>query len=460
MKLAVDLVIVSFSFLIASSIARKRAFPNEGFFVFDKWEITFLAALCIVWYLSSKATGLYDEFRSRTVGFELLSSLKNCIVQLMVSVAFIFIIKTTVLSRFFILLNFLFQLLLLIFIKIIMRAYLQWLRTKGHYVSSLLIIGAGKLGRDFFGATRSCPNLGYEVRGFLDDVPQPDLGNLYLGSIDELDDILERQKVDEVIIALPNYAVDRIEKTISVCEMRAISPRIVPDYYKFLRHKFTIILLGNFPIISLKNALEEIHWRILKRMFDTIFTAAIFLFVFIWLWPIIAIAIKMSSPGPIFFKQERWGRRNQRIICYKFRSMVRDSKDLDEKGNFQQASRDDPRVTRVGKFMRKTSLDELPQFLNVLKGEISIVGPRPHPTPLNLDSKNKIKHYMLRHLVKPGITGWAQVNGYRGETRDPTLMQKRIEYDLWYIENWSFLLDLQIILLTIKGLFKIDPSAF
>ncbi|HNB57005.1 MAG TPA: sugar transferase, partial [bacterium] len=162
----------------------------------------------------------------------------------------------------------------------------------------------------------------------------------------------------------------------------------------------------------------------------------------------------------VFFKQERWGRQNKKIICYKFRTMISQSRDVDDSGKYQQATQDDPRITPLGRFLRKTNLDELPQFWNVLMGQMSVVGPRPHPTPLNMESKEVIENYMLRHLVKPGITGWAQVNGYRGETRDPELMQKRVNHDIWYIENWSFWLDIQIIFLTVWQMIKYDTKGY
>ena len=152
--------------------------------------------------------------------------------------------------------------------------------------------------------------------------------------------------------------------------------------------------------------------------------------------------------------------KNKRIVCYKFRSMVKESKDVDENGHYQQATRDDPRITRLGRFLRRSNLDELPQFINVLKGEMSLVGPRPHPTPMNLEIKDSIQHYQLRHLVKPGITGWAQVNGFRGETKEANLLRKRVEFDIWYIENWSFFLDIKIVWLSFRLMFKGDPRAY
>ena len=154
----------------------------------------------------------------------------------------------------------------------------------------------------------------------------------------------------------------------------------------------------------------------------------------------IAIGNKLTSKGPIFFRQIRWGVANDQIVCYKFRTMTITSKDIDEEGNYNQATPEDPRVTRFGKYLRKTSLDELPQFWNVLIGNMSVIGPRPHPVPLNMASLETVENYMLRHIVKPGISGWAQVNGCRGETKDIADMQKRVDHDLYYIHRWNLFL--------------------
>ena len=197
-----------------------------------------------------------------------------------------------------------------------------------------------------------------------------------------------------------------------------------------------------------------------KRLLDTVFTGMFFLFIFSWLFPIIALLIKLTSRGPVFFKQERTALNGQKINCYKFRSMVVESRDIDHHGKFCQAIKNDPRVTKVGAFLRKTSLDELPQFWNVLVGDMSIVGPRPHPTVLCLESETVIEQYSLRHLIKPGITGWAQVNGYRGGTREIHLMQERINHDIWYINNWNILLDIKIILLTFRHVFFENENAY
>jgi putative colanic acid biosynthesis UDP-glucose lipid carrier transferase len=284
---------------------------------------------------------------------------------------------------------------------------------------------------------------------------------MHLGPIDCLDRILEREKADEVIIALPHAATKKIGQVIAVCENFPARIRIIPDYFEFMSPRFGVSRFASFPLISIRsNPLEKLRWRLLKRIFDLALSVLLFLFVFSWLWPLLILLIKVSSPGPAFFKQERWGIRSKPIICYKFRSMVRESRDVDENGRYQQATRSDKRITRLGGFLRRSNLDELPQFINVLKGEMSIVGPRPHPTPMNLEAKDSIHRYHLRHMVKPGITGWAQVNGFRGETADPEALHKRVEMDIWYIENWSFALDVKIILASAWLMVKGDPRAY
>ena len=174
----------------------------------------------------------------------------------------------------------------------------------------------------------------------------------------------------------------------------------------------------------------------------------------------IVLAIKLDSKGPVLYKQERWGKNNKRFMCLKFRSMIYNCIQFDEKGSFLQASEKDFRVTRVGKLLRRSGFDELPQFLCVLRGNMSLVGPRPHPTPLNLEYQENIRDYTGRHMIKPGITGWAQIQGLRGEIENLAQMQKRIEHDLWYIENWSFWLDVKIIFRSIGLMIKGDPKAY
>jgi putative colanic acid biosynthesis UDP-glucose lipid carrier transferase len=211
---------------------------------------------------------------------------------------------------------------------------------------------------------------------------------------------------------------------------------------------------------GVKNRAEIANSSFVKRLMDVILASVLFVFVFSWLFPLIALVIKLTSKGPVFFKQERTGLDKQKIICYKFRSMNVESCNIGAAGKYCQVVKNDVRVTKVGCFLRKTSLDEFPQFWNVLIGDMSIVGPRPHPVALDRESEQIITNYNLRHLVKPGITGIAQVKGYRGQTRELDLMQKRINHDIWYIKHWDFFLDVKIMLLTVRCILRGDINAY
>jgi putative colanic acid biosynthesis UDP-glucose lipid carrier transferase len=201
--------------------------------------------------------------------------------------------------------------------------------------------------------------------------------------------------------------------------------------------------------------LDKWENKLLKNIFDVVFSILFFVTIGFWLLPIIWLLVRISSKGPVIYKQERWGLNNKPIICYKFRTMyIKDVQD-----SFDQTSRHDPRITPFGSILRKFSLDELPQFWNVLKGEMSVVGPRPHPTPMNIASMETVNNYLKRHIVKPGISGWAQINGSRGEVRTHQEMEQRVNFDLYYIHRWSFTLDLQIILQTIIKMLR-DQGAY
>ena len=342
-----------------------------------------------------------------------------------------------------------------------LRIILIYFRRKGRNLRNILIIGAGQVGQRLSETIIENDHFGYRLLGFLDDEKKSFLNGKFLGSIDNLESVISATHVDEVMITLPNYAEDKIHRVISICENQAVKVRIIPDHFKFLSKNYSISMFGRFPIISVRDdRINQFKWRLLKRTFDTVFTLILFIFIFSWFWSLLVLIIKLDSKGSVFFSQKRLGKNNKKFYILKFRSMNTDSTDVDEGGKYQQACKNDPRITKFGRLIRKTNIDELPQFINVLKGEMSVVGPRPHPIPLNLESKDNVDHYMLRHVAKPGITGWAQVNGFRGETKDPVLMQRRVEYDLWYIENWSFWLDIKIILLTVWTMLKGDRNAF
>ncbi len=215
-----------------------------------------------------------------------------------------------------------------------------------------------------------------------------------------------------------------------------------------------------FDVAFLAERGNQINNNAFKRFLDVTFTCLATVLIFSWLFPLIAIIIKLSSKGPVFFLQERHGVNNKVFKCVKFRTMKTDSEDIDENGKFMQASLNDNRITKIGSFLRKTSLDELPQFINVIKGEMSIVGPRPHAILMNEEVEKEIKEYNLRHLVKPGITGLAQVNGHRGETKRIEMLQTRVDHDLRYIEVWNNALDFHIVVKTAKNMLVGEENAF
>lgn len=424
-------------------------------------EYYILFTLIVSWFLFSKSIGLYDEFRSRNFSFEIVSLTKVILSQALTAIVIIFLIKDVYLSRLFVLYYSIILIIILILQKYLFRILFKYLRKGGRNLRTILMVGAGEVGKDFFDSIKNNPHFGYIMVGFLDDENKPFLNGKYLGKISDLDRVLGTREIDNVIISLPNYAMDKIEEVVRVCEKHTTRVKIIPNYFKIVSQKYSASMFGPFPVISVRDdKVNEFNWKLAKRAFDFLFSLFLFVILFSWLWPIIGLIIKLSSPGPVFYKQERWGRNNKRFLVYKFRSMKYSSTVIDENGKYKQAKQNDPRITTIGKFIRKTNIDELPQFWNVLKGEMSIVGPRPHPTPLNEESKDSIKYYMIRHLVKPGITGWAQVNGFRGETSNIEKMQKRIDHDIWYIENWSFWLDIQIVILTIWSMLKGDPNAY
>lgn len=239
-------------------------------------------------------------------------------------------------------------------------------------------------------------------------------------------------------------------------EQHFIHFRFVPDFKMFVNRQIHVDYFNNIPIISLRSEpLDDIANRIRKRIFDLVFSSLVCVFLLSWLIPLLALLIRLESKGPVFFVQHRTGRNNRTFRCLKMRSMY-----VNNDANSKQATRNDKRFTRIGRILRKTNLDEMPQFFNVLLGDMSVVGPRPHMLKHTEEYSSIIKQYMVRHFLKPGITGWAQVNGFRGEITEDVHLRKRVEHDIWYMENWSVYLDLRIIFLTVANTLKGEKNAF
>lgn len=321
---------------------------------------------------------------------------------------------------------------------------------------TVIITGGGATGARLHQYLKNNPDRGYTSLGFFDDDPEMKGQPSYLGSINESINYAVTFGVDEIFCALPASAFEKIEQLMLDADKNLIRFRLVAGLDENELRPAYVEYFGNIPIIALRHEpLKKWFNRFVKRLFDVVFSLLVVIFIFSWLFPILAILIKMGSKGPVLFVQRRSGLNNRPFNCYKFRSMY-----VNTDANKKQASRYDERITGIGAWLRRTSLDELPQFFNVLAGSMSVVGPRPHMITHTRQYAELIDRYMIRHFLKPGITGWAQVNGFRGETRNAEAMLNRVEADVWYLENWSFLLDLRIVFLTVLILFKRDENAF
>lgn len=321
---------------------------------------------------------------------------------------------------------------------------LKQYRRRGHNFTRVVIVGTDSTARRLEAGLKKDAGFGYRIIGFFDDNPAPDLppGQKCL-PISELPAFVRDNKVDQIFFTLSGQS-PALPTVIRTADEAQAEFYYVPQVPRTLRRKFELHSIGSIPVMSIRrNPLKSPVNRALKRSFDIV-VSSVFLIFYPLIYIPVAIAIKRSSPGPVYFRQERTGLKGRTFTCLKFRTMR-----INGESDSRQATTDDPRKTRLGKFLRRTSIDELPQFINVWRGDMSLVGPRPHMLKHTEEYTQLIDRYMVRHAIKPGITGWAQVNGYRGLTDELWKMERRVEHDVWYIENWSFLLDLKIMVRTL-----------
>lgn len=422
-------------------------FLFNSFFVTEQYATSIVCVILLATILFPECN-VYDSWRGVSIKQEIW---RLSIAWFFTSIALfacLFLLHLHVISRVWMAIFFLSVWVALLICHTSIRAFAKFLRQKGMNSQYVVIIGAGNLGHTVLTHLRSSTASGFKVIGFFDDDStlqgQSVDGVKIIGDIESLSSFLSITLIDEVWLALPLRAESRMHMVFSVVSQHpSVKTRLVPDIlrFSFFNHKISIV--AGIPVLNLNESPMTGGSRIIKALEDR----ALALCILILISPImlfIALAIKLTSKGPILFKQRRHGWDGCAIIVYKFRTM-----EVHEDRSVQQAQKNDPRVTVLGRFLRQTSLDELPQFINVLQGRMSIVGPRPHAIVHNEHYREKIQSYMLRHKVKPGITGWAQVNGWRGETDTLDKMQQRVEHDMYYIQHWSFLFDLKIIMLTI-----------
>jgi putative colanic acid biosynthesis UDP-glucose lipid carrier transferase len=414
----------------------------------------------LIWYLCARAFHFYTSITLFTYSQELTIFIRLLLTHLLVQV-FLLVLILDDFTKYRTLI-FLYNGLLLLVIplyKYLYRVVAAYVRNQYKYVRKILVVGSSDLSPTLYRSGILINNLRYQLVGFVGEPPANALGSTYLGTVAQLQEILTMHAIDEVFLALPSHQTEEINLVIDYCEQAQVQVNVINDFNRLGAGALKLTSYAGLPVVGLRYfPLDDAENRIFKRAFDIVFSLVVLVLFLSWITPLLAMLIKLNSRGPVFFRQDRWGINNKKIVCYKFRTMIHNGHHSNEP--FRQAARQDDRVTALGRLLRKTSLDELPQFFNVLRGDMSVVGPRPHPIPLSLESKDVVQHYMMRHLVKPGITGWAQVNGSRGEIQSPLQMSRRVAFDLWYIENWSFWLDCQIIFQTIVNLIKGDERAY
>ncbi|WP_168123918.1 undecaprenyl-phosphate glucose phosphotransferase [Paenibacillus sp. HB172176] len=405
-----------------------------------------LAVVLIGFYLQ-----FYSPKRRKHFSYDFLRIIQIQSLSFLGLIGLFYFTSESNISRQFLAIFFVSNILAIALYRYWVKNLLASFRRRGYNKRFVLIVGAGSVGRSFYENLQQHPELGYEAVGFLDDylaVHPEEYRHMkpIIGRLDDLKERLEKGIVDEVIVALPLDAHRKYAQIIETSERSGVKTLIIPDFFDLLPAKPYFDNFAGIPLINVRDVpLDELSNRILKRWFDVAFSlAAIVLTSPLMLMAV--IGIKLTSPGPVIFKQERMGFNRKSFYMYKFRSMHLSS---DKVADTSWTVEKDPRRTRFGSFLRKTSLDELPQFFNVLMGHMSVVGPRPERPYFVHQFKNHVPKYMIKHQIKPGITGWAQANGLRGDTS----IQDRIMLDLFYIENWTFIFDLKIIGKTIvKGL--------
>ncbi len=451
LHLLIDAVIVACSYMLAWYLKFESVFATkkQGVGVLGM-ETYFYALYFIVpgYVILYYSFNMYTSKRTARRKYEVYGILKANTVGILLFLVVLYVVNQPNFSRTMIVIFYGVNIVLSTLSRQILRNLLQYFRRKGYNLKYILLVGYSRAAEEYVTRINANPQWGYVIRGILDDrIPR---GTLYkgvkvLGLIDNLTIILSENRLDEIAITLALQDYGRLEEIVDLCEKSGVHTKFIPDYNSLIPSRpYTEDLMG-LPVINIRYVplTNTLNW-VTKRFVDIVGSAA----GLVLISPIMlltALAVKLSSPGPIIFKQERIGLHNKPFWMYKFRTMEIQKESAEKRA---WTVKDDPRVTKIGKFLRRTSLDEFPQLYNILRGDMSLVGPRPE-RPLFVEKfREEIPRYMIKHQVRPGLTGWAQINGYRGDTS----IRKRIDYDIFYIENWTMGLDIKILFLTIfKG---------
>ncbi|MEN9334481.1 MAG: hypothetical protein RLY35_1661 [Bacteroidota bacterium] len=376
---------------------------------------------------------------------------------------FLFTLNLDKIARLWVLYYMLTSFVVFILIRWLFQTFFSWYRSKGYNFRNVVLVGDDSSAQYIFKNMRDDITLGFRVLGFFNEdltkseKPLVDMGCKDLGNIGDLKQYLMSNDVHEVYWQLTPGEHPLLKEIVQYCENHLIRVKFIPYFGSTLLGRKPIIdMFRLLPLVSLRREPLQNPWnRALKRLFDILFSLMVLLCLMPILFPLIALLIKLGSRGPVFFKQLRTGEDGRSFWCYKFRTMQ-----VNEDADAMQAIKNDPRLTKIGGLLRRSNADELPQFWNVLKGEMSVVGPRPHMLKHTEEYSQRVSKFLVRHLAKPGITGWAQVNGLRGETKELIQMEQRVEADIWYVENWSLTLDIRIVFKTIWNMIRGEEKAY
>ena len=439
-----DGIIVACSYILAWYIKFESPFsniqPEAGFLPMGTYfsALYFLVPAYLILY---SLANLYTPQRATKMRYELYNILRANLIGIIGFYVVLFMIKQTHFSRTMIMYFFVINVAFSTLSRVLLRKFLRYVRKRGYNLKHILLIGYSRSAEGYISRINNNPQWGYVVSGILDDMVP--IGTSYhgvkvIGEIDMLSRFLSNNEYDEITITLPLDRYDKLEELVATCEKSGVHTKFIPDYTSlFPSNPYTEEILG-LPVINIRYVpLTNGVNAFVKRIMDII-GSIIAIIIFSPIMLAAAIAVRISSPGPVIFKQERIGLHGKPFMMYKFRTMEQQPEKVEKKG---WTTKNDPRVTKVGRLLRKTSIDEMPQFFNILFGDMSLIGPRPERPQFVEKFKGEIPRYMVKHQVRPGLTGWAQINGYRGDTS----IRKRIEYDIYYIENWSIEFDIRIL---------------
>ena len=418
-----------------------------------------MSLICTIYFAVTIEGGVNLHMR-RSKDYEvLLTVLKNVFYFSLLSVFILHIGQFYVFRWQYYLLYLLIMLMLLLTFRYSVRAFAKFYHQLPSNRRKVVMVGCTDNNVALYEELSDDKSQGFDVLGYFDDkIKNGFCGLPYLGGLDDVVDYFKTHKgIQEVYCStMPDYRNNLVEEIINYCENNFMYYFSVPCMNNYLHQRMHLNVIGSIPYMNFfQDPLRTTSNRLIKRMFDIVVSFVFLVTIFPWLYLIVAIVTKITMPGPVFFRQKRSGMNGKEFMMYKFRSMK-----VNNESDTLQATKDDPRKTWWGNILRRTNIDEMPQFVNVLRGEMSVVGPRPHMLKHTEEYSKIINHYMVRHYIKPGITGWSQVTGFRGETKEIGQMEGRVKGDIWYMEHWSFWLDIYIIFRTIYNAIVGDKNAY